>query len=180
MGLALFAAISILLLVQLTGEMLDDEPSESGDWLESGVLVIALLGTALLGCQSYREREHSQRTLTSLRAASSSARQWQAEAERWRAEAQQSARGLAESIDRQFNRWALTAAEKEVALLILKGLSHKEIAAVRDVSERTVRQQAWRVYQAAGLAGRAELAAFFLEDLLLPADQRDKPASESR
>jgi DNA-binding NarL/FixJ family response regulator len=55
-----------------------------------------------------------------------------------------------------------------VASLLLKGLSHKEIAEVRRVSEATARQQARAVYKKAGLSGRNELAAFFLEDLLLP------------
>ena len=81
-------------------------------------------------------------------------------------------RGLGEAIDAQFDRWGLTPAEREVALLILKGLSHKEIAAVRESSERTARQQARAIYAKANLSGRAALSAFFLEDLLLPADQR--------
>jgi hypothetical protein len=34
-----------------------------------------------------------------------------------------------------------------------------------------VRQHAVSVYRKSGLAGRAELSAFFLEDLLLPMDQ---------
>jgi DNA-binding CsgD family transcriptional regulator len=72
------------------------------------------------------------------------------------------------AIDVQLERWSLSPAEKETALLLLKGLGHKEIAQVLDKSERTVRQQAMAVYRKAGLAGRAELAAFFLEDLLLP------------
>jgi len=92
----------------------------------------------------------------------------EAEAERWRGEADEVLRGLGVAIDRQFERWSLSAAEKEVALLLLKGLAHKEIADVRDTSERTVRQQSLAIYRKAGLSGRAELAAFFLEDLLLP------------
>lgn len=39
---------------------------------------------------------------------------------------------------------------------------------MRRTSERTVRQQALSVYRKAKLAGRAELSAFFLEDLLAP------------
>jgi DNA-binding CsgD family transcriptional regulator len=74
--------------------------------------------------------------------------------------------GVLEAIDRQFHVWGLTPAEREVALMLLKGHSHKHIAAVTDRSERTVRQHAAAVYQKAGLAGRAELAAFFLEDLM--------------
>ena len=90
------------------------------------------------------------------------------EALRWRDEARDALRGLGVSIGKQFQRWDLTPAEREVALLLLKGLSHKEAARVRGVSERTVRQQAREVYRKAGLAGRSELSAFFLEDLLVP------------
>ena len=56
----------------------------------------------------------------------------------------------------------------EIALLMLKGLSHREIAVTRDTSERTIRQQAQSVYAKTNLSGRAALSAFFLEDLLLP------------
>jgi DNA-binding NarL/FixJ family response regulator len=102
-------------------------------------------------------------------AAAAVAAQLRADVARFRTESQQHARGLGEAIDRQFQRWGLSPAEREVALLLVKGLSHKEAAEVRATSERTVRQQALAVYRKAGLAGRAELAAFFLEDLLLPA-----------
>ena len=58
--------------------------------------------------------------------------------------------------------------KREVALLLLKGLSTKEIASVRATSERTIREQARSIYTKAGLTGRAALSAFFLEDLLAP------------
>ena len=77
-------------------------------------------------------------------------------------------KGLAEALDQQFDRWRLSPAEKEVALLLLKGLSHKDIAEVRSVTAATARQQARSVYKKAGLSGRHDLAAFFLEDLMLP------------
>lgn len=92
----------------------------------------------------------------------------QAEANHWRAEAADLVRGLSEAIDQQFDRWQLTQAEREVALLLLKGLSSRDIAALRDTREATVRQQAQAIYRKADLEGRAELAAFFLEDLLAP------------
>ncbi len=90
------------------------------------------------------------------------------DAERWRQESRELLRGLGTAIEHQFERWELTAAESEVALLLLKGLSHKEIAALRNTSERTVREQSRSVYRKSGLAGRSSLSAFFLEDLLLP------------
>lgn len=92
----------------------------------------------------------------------------QAEAERWRRDASDLISGLGTAIDQQLDRWGLSPAEKEIALLLLKGLSHKEIAEVRGVSETTVRHQARALYRKAGLTGRNDLAAFFLEDLLGP------------
>jgi DNA-binding NarL/FixJ family response regulator len=86
----------------------------------------------------------------------------------WRDETRALLKGLGEAIDRQFLQWKLTAAEREVGLLILKGLSLKEIATARVTSERTIRAQARSIYAKAGLSGRAALSAFFLEDLLAP------------
>lgn len=76
--------------------------------------------------------------------------------------------GVGKTIDRQFHEWGLTEAERCTAILVLKGLSHKDIADRCGRSERTVRQHAVAVYRKSGLAGRAELAAYFMEDLLPP------------
>lgn len=97
-----------------------------------------------------------------------------AERDAWRASAEQALHGLGQAINDQFDRWELTPAEREVALLLLKGYSHKAIGRRTDRSDQTVRQHAASVYGKASLAGRAELAAFFLEDLVLPVD-RPKP-----
>jgi DNA-binding NarL/FixJ family response regulator len=59
-------------------------------------------------------------------------------------------------------------------MLILKGESHKRIAGLTGRSERTVRQHAVTIYNKSGLRGRAELAAFFLQDLVVP----PSPASD--
>ena len=77
-------------------------------------------------------------------------------------------RGLRQGISDQFDDWGLTPAEREVGLLILKGLSYKEIAVLRDVSEKTVRQQSFAIFRKGRLSGRAALSAYFLEDLLIP------------
>jgi len=69
-------------------------------------------------------------------------------------------------IRAQFNNWELSASEAEVALLLIKGLSMKEIAEARSVKEKTVRSQAANVYAKSGHSGRHELAAFFIEDLM--------------
>ena len=48
----------------------------------------------------------------------------------------------------------------------------KEAANLTQRSERTMRQHAVSVYRKSGLGGRAELAAFFFEDMLLPSADR--------
>lgn len=86
----------------------------------------------------------------------------------WKENAALHIKGLSEQIDLQFLKWNLSPAEDEIARLLLKGLSLKEIADIRGTSERTIRQQTVSVYSKSNLSGRAELSAFFLEDLLFP------------
>lgn len=74
--------------------------------------------------------------------------------------------GIAVAVTAQFKIWELTPAEEEICLFILKGFSLQEIAKLRNTSERTIRQQASTMYKKTGLPGRAQLSAFFLEDVL--------------
>ena len=77
------------------------------------------------------------------------------------------ARGaLSDVIDAQFQSWSLTPAERDVGLLALKGLDVAEIAELRSAAQGTVRAQLTRIYSKAGVSGRAQFAAFFVEDLL--------------
>ncbi len=73
---------------------------------------------------------------------------------------------LLETINRRFDVWGLTESEREVALLLIKGLSVGEIARARNSRPGTVKSQSNAVYRKAGLRGRCELAAYFVEDLL--------------
>jgi DNA-binding CsgD family transcriptional regulator len=87
----------------------------------------------------------------------------------FRAENEKLYRGFVEAVEQQFEKWEMSTAESEVAFMLLKGLSVKEIAVARDSSENTVRQQSAAIYRKSKLEGRAQLAAYFLEDLF------DKP-----
>jgi DNA-binding CsgD family transcriptional regulator len=93
------------------------------------------------------------------------------ERDAWRANAESALAGLGKAIDDRFRDWGLTETEKEIGMLLLKGKSHKEIAFSTGRSERTVRQHAVSVYQKSRLAGRAELSAFFLDGVMLPANR---------
>jgi len=69
-------------------------------------------------------------------------------------------------MQKSFNDWGLSPGESEVALLLLKGLSMRDIAALRQVQEKTIRAQAASIYAKSGQAGRHELAAHFIGDLI--------------
>ena len=77
---------------------------------------------------------------------------------------------LGNAIEAQFKAWQLSPAEIDIAGLMLKGASLKEIALARDTSEATIRQQAQSIYRKSGLSGRAELSAYFLESLFAAAE----------
>jgi DNA-binding CsgD family transcriptional regulator len=132
------------------------------------ILPVVLMGAgvALLFRVVSRQREEQMTLLRDLEVA-------RLEGQRWRAESRSLINGLGEAIDAQFTRWNFTEAEREVALLLLKGLAVKEVAALRATSERTIRAQAASLYSKAGVTGRAALSAFFLEDLLAPIEKSE-------
>ena len=165
--LVAFAAVALLTALDLASDV--NEGTTAGHAVAEGaVIAVGLLGAGFMArrlmrvVRSERAARDEARNLAEQLTAS------QAEAVRWRAEARDLLQGLGAALDRQFELWSLSPAEKEVALLLLKGLSHKEIAGIRSITEATARQQARAVYKKAGLSGRNDLAAFFLEDLLLP------------
>lgn len=106
--------------------------------------------------------------LKEVRALQSAVSDREAERDAWQEQAGQILLGLGRAIDDQFTAWKLTPTERETALMLLKGYSHKRIARLTGRSERTVRQHGVAVYRKSGLAGRSALAGFFLEDVLLP------------
>jgi len=133
--------------------------------VEAGIALAAVFGMGVLIWRVVRLARSARHRAQTLVADLEKSRR---DAVEWRTEAQDLLRGLAAKIDGQFEKWQLTPAEKEVALLLLKGFSHKDVARLRSVSEPTARQQARAIYKKAGITGRHDLAGFFLEDLVLP------------
>lgn len=140
--------------------------------VEGGILVLGFVGAALVARKLIATTRRARVAAAEATSLAARLEMTAADAARWRDEARDLLLGLAHAIDDQFDRWHLSPAEKEVGLLLLKGLSHKEIALARSVTEATTRQQARALYKKAGLSGRHDLAAFFLEDLMLPAAPR--------
>lgn len=69
-------------------------------------------------------------------------------------------------VNGKFDDWVLSESEREVAFLLIKGLSIQEIADVRDSKPGTVKSQCNAIYRKAEVNGRYELVAYFVEDLL--------------
>lgn len=181
-NLAIMAVLSIL-AVSLGIDLFLDLGRRTSVFhgLIEGTAIIAAAVGFVLGARRLRTAVREAQDLREqARALSSTLDHTRREAERWRREASALVSGLGVAIEQQFERWGLSAAEKEIALLLLKGLEHKEIAELRDVSETTVRQQARSVYRKGGLSGRHDLAAFFLEDLLAPRPASAVDASADR
>ncbi len=73
---------------------------------------------------------------------------------------------LHEVMQAYFTKWKLTASEKEVAILLFKGLSAQEIADLRSTKIGTVKNQSSAIYQKAEVKNRSELFSLFVEELL--------------
>ena len=159
----------LLLLLEIVTE--GDELSPLDLLVDAvGILLTigAAVGVALLAQRMQAQHEEKVALLRDLEIA-------RAEGNGWRAKVRAHLAGLRNGLDQQFEAWGMTAAEREVGLLILKGLSHKEIASLRATTEATVRQQAQAIYRKAGLPGKTAFSAYFLEDLFAP-DFASEPA----
>lgn len=160
-GAIALTAVALLLTLEAVDEQELDFLELGLELVEISLIVAASLATMML----FSRVEDQERTQLEIVRELTLAKQEGAE---WRSRVKGLMDGLSSAIDQQFDRWGLSRAEKDVALLLLKGLSHKEVAQLRGRAERTVRQQALAIYRKANLSGRASLAAYFLEDLLLP------------
>lgn len=159
--LIIFLSIFILTLLDIGYDLITGNSIEHVI-IEVGLIVLATAGGTHLIRSVWTELQ------ASLRLSKHEAAEYKKQAETWRTEASNLIQGLSEQIHRQFVVWGLSRAEEEVALLLIKGLAPKEIATIREVKEKTIRQQTLSIYQKAGINSRAELSAFFLEDLLQP------------
>ncbi len=131
------------------------------DAVEMLLSIASAVGVALLAQRIQAQHEERTALVEDLKIA-------RADGEAWRAKVRVSLNGIRAEMENQFRAWGMTAAEREVGLLILKGLNHKEIATLRGTAEATVRQQAQAIYRKAALPGKAAFSAFFLEDLFAP------------
>ncbi|WP_290738994.1 hypothetical protein [Amaricoccus sp.] len=157
LGVVLLALL-LTLLDLLAEEGAGWLPDLAVDFLDRLILIGAAVAASILAVRYTRLESRTENLSRSLERAAR-------EGEAWRAQSRRFLGGLGRAIESQFGAWGLTPAEADIAGLLLKGATLREIAVLRRTSEATIRQQAQGVYRKSGLASRAELSAYFLEDL---------------
>lgn len=120
-------------------------PLTDSDTIETIVTIVLFLGLAFTATELRRALGHQARMSEQLQIASGA---FQA------------------VIEAKFEEWALTAAERDVALLAIKGYAIAEIAELRQTAQGTAKAQAASVYRKAEVSGRLQLISLFLDDLM--------------
>jgi DNA-binding NarL/FixJ family response regulator len=170
---AILAAVGVgsFLLLMTLDVLTEQDEIKPLELLVDAVTVLltisAAVGVALLALRMQAQHEEKMTLLGDLETA-------RKEGQHWRSKVQSRLNGIKAEMEAQFRLWGMTAAERDVGLLILKGLNHKEITALRGTSEATVRQQAQSIYQKAELPGKTAFSAYFLEDLFASSPNPDE------
>lgn len=118
---------------------------QTRELLEIGAAFGLLLGVAMGAIVLWRAQRRTRRAEAQLRVASGA---------------------FLDLLQEKFAEWGLTAAERDVALFAVKGMSLAEIASLRETSEGTVKAQTNAIYRKAGVSGRPQLLSLFIEDLM--------------
>lgn len=146
--LSLFIALQAAGVLYFIGDVLVDAVVLGLDphTVSEGIATLAMLmGVTLGSYEIWRTVVRTRRAETALQLASGA---------------------FADLLRTRFERWGLTAAEREVALLTLKGFDASEIARLRQAAGGTVRAQQARIYAKSGCGGRGQFVSLFLDELL--------------
>jgi DNA-binding CsgD family transcriptional regulator len=175
-GLLAGVGVGSFALLMTLDVLTEEDELAPFDLLVDAVTVLltisAAVGVALLALRMQAQHEERMTLIRDLEIA-------RREGQHWRSKVQSSLNGIRAEMETQFRQWGMTTAERDVGLLILKGLNHKEIAALRGTSEATVRQQAQSIYQKSALPGKTAFSAYFLEDLFAPGINTDEHQTKS-
>ena len=164
-GLGLFSYGALLTLIVIT----EGETLTLSDFLIDAVTILLTVGAAVgVGLVAQRAQSQHEEKLTLIRDLESA----RSDGNGWRKMVQQHFASLRAGVDQQFEIWGMTDAEREIGLLILKGMSHKEIAAARETTDATVRQQAQSIYRKARVPGKTAFSAYFIDDIFAPEEPR--------
>lgn len=76
-------------------------------------------------------------------------------------------RGNFDAVLREkFEEWGLTTAERDVTLLIIRGLSVADIAAARHTAHGTIKAQSTSIFRKIGVGSKTELMSAIIDEFL--------------
>jgi len=164
-----FGCFVLLLILEVATE--SDEISGVDIAVDALTLLLTIASAVGVALLAQRLQAHHEEKLTLIRDLETA----RVQGDHWRDKVRSHIAGIRMEMERQFAEWGLSAAEKEIAMLMLKGLSHKEIATLRGTSEATVRQQAQSIYAKSDLPGKTAFSAYFLDDVFASEVPEDGP-----
>lgn len=127
-------------------DIIEELPSRNVHTLVEAVAVLALIVGAVLAMRELRKLlARNARVERELSAASGA---------------------LQVVIEQHFDQWGLTTAERDVALLSIKGMNNAEISRMRNTREGTIKAQLAAIYRKAAVSSRADLISAVIEDLI--------------
>jgi DNA-binding CsgD family transcriptional regulator len=90
----------------------------------------------------------------------------QSEAERSRETIHMLRGNFDEVLRDKFEDWGLTTAERDVTLLIIRGLSVADIAAARNTAPGTIKAQSTSIFRKIGVGSKTELMSAIIDEFL--------------
>ena len=75
-----------------------------------------------------------------------------------------------EVLELNFSRWGLTQAERDITLLIVRGLTVAEIAEARSTAQGTIKAQSSSIFRKIGVSSKTELMSLIIDEFI------DRPA----
>ncbi|MFK7745502.1 MAG: helix-turn-helix transcriptional regulator [Roseobacter sp.] len=149
-GVALYAASALAFLSELVGEV-TGYYLFSVSWLVHEIIaLVTFCGFVVGGVLIWRSYQASQKSHEELERL---LRSVQGE--------------FFEMLSMQFDRWHLSDAEKDVALLTVKGMTVNEIAELRNTSPGTIKSQNNSIYRKADVKSRTQLLGKIIDRLLV-------------
>ena len=164
--ISLLITLTFLNVVDFISDYQEEDHNKLHLMMEGMIILLSLAGISFLIMEIRQRRQEVENLRSQLTTTKNDLSNTRADLQVMNNKISQASQQYAEVIQEQLTAWDFTPSEKEVAFLLLKGLSFDEIAGVRDTKEKTVRQQATAIYRKSGLAGRHEFAAWFFEDFL--------------
>ena len=69
-------------------------------------------------------------------------------------------------LKKKFESWGFTYAEREIAILVLRGFTNAQIAELRETKVGTVKVQIHKLIQKTNSASRTDFMAVFMDEFL--------------